>query len=125
MLNIKKGATMIGYFKRLNLKLKELRKRAIDKQIPFNLDKEWVQLKLNNGYCEATGLKFDYSKRPFINPYYPSIDRVDSTKGYTKDNCQMVCHMYNTAKCEFSEEVFAKWAKAYVKVYKKVLDERL
>ena len=78
---------------------------------------------MEQGYCEATGIRFDDTKRPYINPYYPSVDRVDSTKGYTKDNCKMVGHMYNSAKCEFSEKVFATWAKAYVKEYeRKVVD---
>jgi len=110
---------MINYFTRLNTKLATLRKRAVNKNIPFDLDKKWIQEKIKQEYCEATGIKFNYNKRPFINPFYPSIDRVDSSKGYTKDNCMMVCHMYNSAKCEFSDKVFSKWAKAYVEVYEK------
>ena len=31
-----------------------------------------------------------------------SIDRIDSSKGYTKDNVQWVCYIYNAMKDEFS-----------------------
>ena len=32
--------------------------RAKKKDIPFNLTKDWIAEKLNNGFCEATGIKF-------------------------------------------------------------------
>ena len=72
---------------------------------------------MDAGRCEATGLPFKTTKDPYVNPYYPSIDRVNSNKGYTENNCKMVCHMYNTAKCEFSEKVFAYWAEKFVEKY--------
>lgn len=115
---------MLNYFSSLNRKIKGLQKRARKKNIPFNIDKGWIDSKLKKGYCEATGIKFNYSKTPFVNPFYPSIDRVDSSKGYTKDNCKMVCHMYNSAKCEFSEEVFITWAKAYVERYEERYEKK-
>jgi hypothetical protein len=31
-----------------------------------------------------------------------SVDRIDSSKGYTKDNIQFVCFMANIAKNKFS-----------------------
>jgi len=110
---------MINYFSDLNSKFSKLKKRAKRKDIDFNLDKEWIDSKLKKGVCEVTNIKFDFSKKPFLNPYYPSIDRVDSSKGYTKDNCKMVCHMFNNAKCEFSEKVFIYWATKFVEKYEK------
>jgi len=101
------------------MKLKNIEKRAKEKNLEFNLTEEWLKEKLERGRCEATGIKFDTTKAPFMNPFYPTIDRVDSSKGYTIDNCQLVCHMYNIAKSEFPEEVFTQWAKAYVETYEK------
>lgn len=98
-------------------KLQKIKKRAIKKGLHFNLTEEWIIEKLDRGRCEATGLPFVFDKDPYINPYYPSIDRVDSNKGYTINNCQMVCHMFNIAKAEHNEEVFAHWALHYVKTY--------
>ena len=50
---------------------------------------------------EVTGLPFDFtpsktSKRP--TPFAPSLDRKDSFLGYTQDNVQVVCRVYNQAK---------------------------
>lgn len=115
----------MSIFSSFKKRLKDLKKRAWWKKVDFDLDTKWLIDKFNKGYCEVTGLKFDTSKKPYVNPYYPSIDRINSKKGYTKDNCQMVCHMYNTAKCEFSKEVFTYWAKAFVKKYEEDNNEKL
>lgn len=109
----------MNIFLNLYRKLKHLKKRAGRKGIEFNLDKDWLNDKKRIERCEATGIKFDMSKKPYLNPLYPTIDRIDSEKGYTKDNCQIVCHIFNIAKCEFDESVFEKWAKAYVIEYEK------
>jgi hypothetical protein len=104
-------------FKNINQKLAQLEKRSRRKAIDFDLDKHWLNEKLTECYCEATGIKFDLSSDPYINPYYPTIDRKDNEKGYTKDNCWLVCNMFNIAKAEHSLEVFETWAKAFVGKY--------
>jgi len=87
------------------------RKRARDKQLEFNIDKEWVDMKLSNGICEITGIPFVYEAK---SPFTPSIDRIDSLKGYTKDNCQLVCKIYNFAKNEFTDADVLTMAKAII-----------
>lgn len=75
-----------------------------------NLTLEWLLEKLKKGTCEATniGLRFitDTSKRntKYKSPFAASIDRKDPKRGYTQDNCQLVCWGYNAAKSNFSEE---------------------
>lgn len=98
-------------------KLEYIKKRAKQRSLPFDLTDEWLQTKLNKNSCEATGLSFDHTKKPFINPYYPVIDRIDPTKGYTQDNCQLVCWMFNNAKADHPTEVFEVWANEFVKNY--------
>lgn len=39
-------------------------------------------------------------------PFAPSIDRIESKKGYTSDNIQIVCQIVNRAKNEYSQEMF-------------------
>jgi len=75
--------------------LSSARRRSESKKIEYNLDREWLEEKLKSGVCVKTGLSFIYEGN---SPYTPSIDRIDSTKGYTKDNCQIVCKIYNFAK---------------------------
>ena len=56
--------------------------------------------------CAITGLDFDLSNHEIYhrNPLGPSIDRIDSNKGYTPDNIQIVCVFYNCMKSEWSNE---------------------
>lgn len=79
------------------------KKRAEDKGWDFNLTPEWIQPKLEAGRCEATGIELELSGGEFkgyghFRPWTPSLDRIDPTRGYTTDNVQVVCWMYNQAK---------------------------
>ena len=78
-------------------------KRAEDRGMEFNLTPEWIQPKLEAGFCEASGLPLELSGGEFkgyghFRPWTPSLDRIDPTKGYTTDNVQVVCWIYNQAK---------------------------
>lgn len=110
-------------FSKLQYKLKDLRMRADDKNLEFDLDRKWIIEKLTKGTCEATGIKFNVKTKPYLNPYYPTIDRKNNNKGYTKDNCWMVCHMFNIAKAEYNLDVFEYWAYAYVEQYERSTNE--
>lgn len=57
--------------------------------------------------CEATGLKLslEMNRQGYTrHPYRPSIDRIDNSLGYTKDNCRVVAVIYNYAKSEFTDK---------------------
>lgn len=73
----------------------------------------------SKGECELTGIKFRYGadrtlpasvKRKRI--WAPSIDRIDSSKGYTPDNVRLVCFSVNAALQEFGDKVLLKIATA-------------
>jgi hypothetical protein len=100
-------------------RLRSLKKRANQKNIEFNLNKVWIKEKLKNGVCEATGIPFSLDRTPFVNPFYPSVDRIDTTKGYTKDNCKLVCQIYNLAKADHSIEIIETWCKKFVEQYER------
>lgn len=85
--------------------------RAKEKKISNNLTREWFDKKLEVGVCTMTGISFIYEAN---SPYTPSIDRIDSDKGYTQDNCQIVCKMYNLAKNIWSDEDVKLMAEAIV-----------
>lgn len=73
----------------------------------FNITKEWIADRINKGICELTGIEFSYGdKIGKRNPYTPSIDRIDSNKGYTTDNCQMILAWLNVAKMDMPNELF-------------------
>lgn len=100
------------------MKLKEYMKRAIKKNMPYNLTPEWVHDHMINGTCEVTGIKFKLQpNNAACNPFLPSIDRVDSNKGYTRDNCKVVIIGFNILKSNNSNDEVLKFCKGFVEYY--------
>jgi hypothetical protein len=90
------------------------KRRAQEKGIPFDLDRLDLIERITAGRCEVTGLPFDLAAGAGLNPWAPSIDRIDSTKGYTPDNVQVVVSAYNIAKGPWSDDVLPTLARAIV-----------
>ena len=81
------------------------RSRAKRSGLEFDLDIEWLNEKLSRGICEITNIKFDFIKKEGDRrPFVPSLDRRDSSKGYTKENTDVVIWWYNMAKGDLPEE---------------------
>lgn len=92
------------------------KKRSKKFNLEINITANWIDQKLIKGFCELTGLPFDFksSEKYFINPYSPSIDRINSEKGYTKDNVRIVLSSVNAALGEHGEEQMLPILKAMV-----------
>lgn len=90
------------------------KQRAKRKGISFDLDLEWLREEIiRQEYCCArTGLEFVYDTQ--YSPWQPSIDRIDGTGGYTRDNVQIVCLMYNLTKNSASDDEVLVFAEALV-----------
>ncbi len=90
--------------------LNNARARAKRRNFEFELDREWVSTKLRAGRCEVTGIPFNIQinggRGHVENSFSPSIDRIDPKFGYTKDNCRMVCWIYNRARGAFPDNDF-------------------
>lgn len=76
---------------------------SLTRGIECTLTLEWVEQKLA-GVCEVTGLPFvfDQGRHAFM----PSIDRIDSSKGHTPENCRAVLWIINAAKNDLGEDAF-------------------
>lgn len=77
------------------------RARARNKKLPFDLTRAWVEDHLRPMVCEATGITLQFKEgevNASVSPWAPSLDRIDSTLGYTVNNTRVVCWMYNRAK---------------------------
>ena len=89
---------MIDSRRRLNTLYNGTKRRARDNDIEFDLLREWMHkaFEEQEGNCNVLGipLSFKYEKG-VKNILGPSVDRIDSNKGYTKDNCQIVCMFVN------------------------------
>lgn len=77
------------------------RSYARSRGIPFDEDLPSAMLQRyreTGGRCEVSGLTLaddvlGHGAAP--RPFQPSVDRIDSTLGYTKDNCRLVCWAVN------------------------------
>lgn len=80
---------------------------ATRRNIEFTITKEDIAKKLKKGKCEISGIKFVLNTLQ-KHPFKPSIDRINNLKGYTPDNIQIVCQIYNFAKNTFSNKDMEK-----------------
>jgi hypothetical protein len=84
------------------------RVRAKKTGTPFDLTLDEVELLLvkSSMKCAITGHAFTFDrygttiKRPFV----PSIDRIDSSLGYSRANCRIVCAITNIAMNAWGEK---------------------
>lgn len=93
------------------------RHRARTRGLEFNLTRDWVLERIARG-CEATGLPFvltgDSKNGRLRSPWSPSIDRIDTNRGYTQDNCRMVVLAFNTARSDWGDETVRKMCLAFL-----------
>lgn len=91
------------------------RGRAKRAGMKFEITLEWVEEKVLEGKCDLTGVRFRFNKRESEGkvrcPYLPSIDRANSSKGYTFKNCSVVLWGLNNAKAEMNMREFKKLIK--------------
>lgn len=88
--------------------------RAKEKNIEHTITKEWLKEKLKEDKCELTKLPFSYDLDKPRNPFGPSIDRIDITKGYTPENCRLVLWAVNTGLGHYTEKDLYTICKAYL-----------
>jgi hypothetical protein len=86
--------------------------RAAESGKGFDLTRPWVE-KLISGRCAVSGREFDLtpSASTHANPNAPSLDRIDSTKGYLKSNVRAVTVHVNYALNLFGDDALVSLAK--------------
>ncbi|WP_296683251.1 hypothetical protein [Flavobacterium sp.] len=99
--------------------------RAKNKKIPFELDKAFFREIITKRcvYCNSEGDSFRVN-RSHSNGLFISngIDRVDSSKGYTKENSVACCKTCNVMKNSLTLEKFLNHIK---KIYYVSIDQGL
>ena len=88
------------------------KRHAKDRNISYNISENDF-IKLLSKDCYYCGLipsniRKTKNHTGFV---YSGIDRVDSNKGYTKENCVACCEQCNKAKSNITKDEFAKWIK--------------
>lgn len=76
----------------------------------------WKQFELQDGKCALSGVKLQFSDKAsgYWKETTASLDRIDSSKGYTKDNIQWIHKRLQPMKLDLPESEFLKWCKLIV-----------
>ena len=102
-------------------KLMSTKKRARTDGFSFDLDNAFVTnlWEQQQGRCARTGVEMGRIGDKWTSP---SIDRIDPSRGYERDNVQWVCWRYNDAKSGMTDEGFISLCLAVAATYFKQLE---
>lgn len=93
-------------------------RNAEKRGIPFEItiDQFYRMVTKAKGCCQISGLpfKFPRNQKGRRNPFGPSLDRINSRKGYVQGNCRIVSILANCALNEWGEEPLRKFCEAVV-----------
>jgi hypothetical protein len=95
-----------------------LKSKAKVKNIPFNLDKNFIINLFNEqkGLCALTNIPMNFQLSSIIvrNRFLASLDRIIPSLGYIKGNIRWVILSINIALSNWGEEAFKELITAYV-----------
>ena len=89
------------------------KKRKLEMSI--SIEDAWNRFLEQNRCCALTGELIHFQTGRYTKDATASLDRIDSTKGYTKDNIQWLHRKVNYMKQEFSQQEFIEWCEKVVK----------
>lgn len=95
----------------------QCRRRSVKQGIEFNLDSyiQEIQTRMDKGFCELTGVPLNLNsiaEKPSFD--VPSIDRIDSMKGYVYSNIRIVCFAANAMLGSWGEVLALEMAKSWI-----------
>lgn len=96
--------------------VKGSRKRAKEKNLAHNIDVKYLRSLGLPSHCPYLGIKLRWKVQCGLGvkggafPESPSIDRIDSSKGYVKGNVIIVSHRANSIKNDANEQELYKIA---------------
>ena len=101
--------------------LNNCRSSSTRRNIEYKLTTEDILPAVEAGVCQLTGIPFDFSPHLHkkLNPYAPSIDRINNEQGYAPGNVRVVLWLVNAALGECSDEEALPILKALVNSLKK------
>lgn len=91
------------------------RSRAKKNSLEFDIPLGFIEGVLERGVCQVTGIPFDTEEVLRKRPWIPSVDRIDSKRGYVMGNVQIVVWAYNQAKWDWPPSVFHRLSTSYTR----------
>ena len=91
---------------------KGAKNRAAQRGIEYALSEQDIYslFLTQDAACAISGIRFalptEKSDNFWKHPYYPSLDRINNSRGYTADNVRIVCTCVNIAINEWGDEIF-------------------
>ena len=79
--------------------------------VEITIEQAWQKFIDQNRKCALSGVSIEFSKSHQKTKTTASLDRIDSSKGYTIANIQWVHKALNMMKQEYSQEEFIRWCK--------------
>jgi hypothetical protein len=108
-------STLNGFIKKIYKDMyHNAEKRAKELTIELTIEDIHYLYNKQNGLCAISGLKMSHEtyafkdKEHIINRLNISIDRINSSLGYTKDNIQLVAAIVNRMKTDLPDNEFIK-----------------
>lgn len=99
------------------------RARACGFAIDIDLDFLHALWRAQEGRCAVSGITFsdEYHRHAFVKtPLEPSLDRIDSRGGYTKENVRLVSMIANFAMGQWGTDVLRRLAHGVVETERRV-----
>jgi hypothetical protein len=103
--------------------IKQYKRHAKDRNIDYNLSEEkFIELiEQPCYYCGAIKTNIAKTKNFKQGYAYTGIDRIDSSKRYSNDNCVPCCKQCNKAKLAMSVDEFLNWVeRVYIYSFQKM-----
>lgn len=93
-----------------------IKKRASKRGVEFTITKEqvWELYLKQDRKCALSGIAIVFGISEALRATTASIDRIDSNKGYTIDNIQLLHKKVNIMKNVFTEDEFIGWCRQIV-----------
>lgn len=85
--------------------LNDARKRAKNKGLEFNIGIEDITIPK---YCPILELELDTKATYLTRDFAPSLDRIDSTRGYIKGNVRVISFLANSVKRNLTLDLLKK-----------------
>ena len=102
-------------------KLSIVKSRSKKKNLEFNLTIEYLEsIYPKNNMCPLLNIPLDW-KSSYKHPSTPSLDRIDSSKGYIKGNVQWVSWRANQLMSNATPYELLMLAQNYKNIYDKVI----